>query len=76
MSLEEKMGGVNLTKYIRSEVSEIYKLFREKVSNGKKSASEEELLEMFNPYESSLKSFKYFEKLKTKKNTYCLPQEL
>ncbi len=41
MTLEERLAGKNLTKYIRHEVGEIYKDFKEKTQGLKKNYQEE-----------------------------------
>ncbi len=59
ISLEDRLLGKNLVKYIRGEVGDIYKDFKEKSQSLKKNWQEEEVLEIFNPSESSTKSFKF-----------------
>ncbi len=57
--MEDKMAGKNVVKYIKAEVGDIYKEFRDKAQSLKKNWQEEEILTIFNTTESSLKHFKF-----------------
>lgn len=76
MSLEDCLLGKNFVRYIRREVGDIYKEFKERSQSLKKNWQEEEVLEIFNPTESSTKSFKFSSSLLHSNLKYTDPKSI
>lgn len=76
MSLEDRLLGKNFVKHIRGVAGDIYKDFKEKVQTLKKNWLEEEILEIFNPSESSTKNFKFSSSLLHSNLKYTDPKSI